>query len=106
LDKTINILSKRCAATVVFGVMHRNDNHRYKFIATSYEEIVKQYQRSINMSMGCMVLKFMEHYIYKYPEEWYQWKKYPALDMFTTSGIEVKVPSPIPLLEPSMGKAV
>ncbi len=105
LDKTVNILSKRCAATVVFGVMHRDDNHRYKFIATSWEEIAKQYQRSINMSVGAVVLKFMEHYIYKYPEGWYQWKKYPALDMFTTSGIEVEVTSSIPLLEPAMRKA-
>ena len=105
LDKTINILSKRCAATVVFGVMHRDDNHRYKFIATSYEKIAKRYQRSINMSKGAMVLKFMEHYIYKYPEEWYQWKKYPVLDMVATSSIEVEVTPSIPLLEPAMRKA-
>jgi len=105
LDKTINILSKRCAATVVFGVMHRDDNYRYKFIATSYEKIAKRYQRSINMSKGAMVLKFMEHYIYKYPEEWYQWKKYPLLDMVATSSIEVEVTPLIPLLEPAMRKA-
>jgi len=105
VDKTVNILSKRCGATVVFGVMHRDENHRYKFISTSYEEIATQLQRSVNMSMGAMVLKFMEHYIYKYPEEWYQWKKYPALDMFATSSVKVEVTPPIPLLEPAMRKA-
>jgi len=101
MDKTVNILSKRCGATVVFGVMHREDNHRYKFIVTSYEEIAKQWQRSINMSMGVMTLKFMEHYIYKYPEEWYQWKKYQELDVFAPSGTDVKTPASIPVLEPS-----
>jgi len=105
LDKTINILSKRCAATVVFGVMRRDHNHRYKFIATSYEEIATQFQRPITMSIGSVLLKFMEHYIYKYPEGWYQWKKYPALDRFATSIIEVEVTSSIPLLELSMRKA-
>jgi len=101
LDKTINILSKRCAATVVFGVMHRDSNHQYKFIATSYEEIAKQYQQSIDMSMGAMALKFMEHYIYKYPEEWYQWKKYKELDVFAPSGVDIKTPASVPVLKPS-----
>jgi hypothetical protein len=82
--------------------MHRDDNHRYKFIATSYEEIAKQYQRSINMPMGAMVLKLMEHYIYKYPEEWYQWKKYQGLDVFAPSGADVKIPASVPVLKPSL----
>ena len=103
LDKTINILSKRCAASVVFGVMHRDFRHRYKFIATSYEEMTKMYKRSKDMSIGAVVLKFMEHYIYKYPEGWYQWKKYPALDMFSSAGAEFTAPSAIPSLEPSFG---
>lgn len=76
LDKTINLLSKRCAAAIVFGVMHRNQQHRYKFIVTSWEEMAKRFQRSMDMSIGAVVLKFMENYIYKYPEEWYLWKKY------------------------------
>lgn len=104
LDKTINILSKRCGSAVVFGVMHRDYNHRYKFIATSWKEMAKRFQRSIDMSIGAVVLKVMENYIYKYPEGWYQWKKYPALDMFTTSVIRAEAPSSIPLLEPSLGK--
>jgi hypothetical protein len=43
----------------------------------------------------------MEHYIYKYPEGWYLWKKYQALDLFTPSGVDVKGPASIPVLEPS-----
>ena len=105
LDRTINILSKRCTAAIVFAVMHRDRNHRYKFIATSSEEMAKRFQRSIDMPIGAVILKFMEQYIYKYPEEWYQWKKYPALEAFSCSGVRTDTPTSIPLLGHSMGKA-
>ena len=101
LDKTINLLSKRCGAAIVFGVMHRNQQHRYRFIVSSWEEMTKRFQRSRDTSIGAVVLKFMEHYIYNYPEEWYLWKKYQALDLFTPSGVDVKGPAPIPVLKPS-----
>jgi KDO2-lipid IV(A) lauroyltransferase len=103
LDKTINILSKRYGAAVVFGVMHRVCRHRYKFIATSREEMEKNFQRSIDMSVGAVVLKFMERYIYKYPDGWYQWKKYAALELFSLSYTEIEAPASIPLLKPSLG---
>ena len=104
LDKTINILSKRCAAAIVFGVMHRGDRHRYRFVATSWEKMAQKYQRSMDMPIGAVILKYMERYIYKYPQEWYQWKKYPALDMFLHSGSEVRELPSIPVLEPALGK--
>ncbi|MFC1811602.1 lysophospholipid acyltransferase family protein [Thermodesulfobacteriota bacterium] len=103
IDRTINILSKRCAAAVVFGVIHRNCHHRYKFIATSLEEMAKRFQQPEEMSIGEVVLKFMEKYIYKHPEEWYQWKNYTALDMFSPSDIVTETPVSIPLLKPSLG---
>ena len=101
LDKTINLLSNRCGAAIVFGVMHRNHQHRYKFIVTSWEEMAKRFQRSKDMSIGAVVLKFMENYIYEYPEGWYQWKKYPILHSFAPSGTDAKAPVSIPVLEPS-----
>jgi len=101
LDKTIDLLSKRCTAAIVFGVMHRDQQHRYKFIVTSWEEMATRFQRSMDMSIGAVVLKFMEHYIYKYPEEWYLWKKYSTLNLFAPSGVDVKAPASIPVLEPS-----
>ena len=104
LDRTINILSKRCDAAIVFAVMHRDRNHRYKFIATSWEEMTKRFQRSTDMPIGAVILKFLEQYIYKYPEEWYQWKKYPALDTFLPPDTKEKVPASIPGLEPTFGK--
>ena len=102
LDKTINLLSKRCAAAIVFGVMHRNQQHRYKFILTSWEEMATRFQRSRDMSIGAVVLKLLEYYIYKYPEAWYLWKKYQTLDLFALSDADVKAPVSIPVLEPSV----
>ncbi|MBW2193641.1 MAG: lysophospholipid acyltransferase family protein [Deltaproteobacteria bacterium] len=105
MDRTINLLSKRCGAAVVFGVMHRDFGHRYTFIATSLEEMAKRFQRSQDMSIGAVVLKCMEDYIYKHPEGWYQWKKYPALNMFSPAGNDITMPSASPLLKPSLGTA-
>lgn len=103
LDRTIDIITRRCRAAVVFGVMHREYNHRYKFIATSQAEMAEKSQRYQDISIGALVLKFMEHYIYKYPEGWYQWKKYPALDMFAPADIGLEAQAALPLLEPSFG---
>jgi len=99
LDKTLNVLSKRAAVPLVFGVMHRDDGHRYKFIATSWERMSQQFQRSNRTTMGEVILKFMEHYIYIHPEEWYQWKKYPAIEAVQVSAAST------PLLEPSFSEA-
>ncbi|MEE8431685.1 MAG: hypothetical protein V3S16_10575 [Candidatus Desulfatibia sp.] len=104
LDRTIDIITRRCRAAVVFGVMHRDHNHRYNFIATSQEEMAKQSQRSQDMPIGALVLKFMEHYIYKHPEGWYQWKKYPVLDIFAPAGTGLEARPALPLPEPSLGK--
>jgi lauroyl/myristoyl acyltransferase len=105
LDRSLNIITKRCKATVVFGVMHRDLRNGYKFVATSWEKMSNQYQRSVDMPLGSVVLKFMEQYIYNHPQEWYQWKKYSALDEFSPADIEAEVRVPIPLPEHSLGAA-
>ena len=63
--------------------------------------MAQKYQRSTDMPIGAVLLKFMERYIYDHPEEWYQWKKYPALDMFTIPSIETNKEMSINILEPS-----
>ncbi len=100
LDRTLSILSKRCRAAVIFAVMHRDHRRRYKFIATSLEDLSRRFQRSNATPMGAVVLKFMEQYIYTFPEGWYQWKKYPALDVFSPNTFETKANSAFQLLEP------
>lgn len=64
--------------------------------------MANRFQRSTDMSVGAVVLKFMENYIYIHPEEWYQWKKYLALDLFAPSSDSAKVPSTPHVLEPSI----
>jgi KDO2-lipid IV(A) lauroyltransferase len=104
LDKTMNIISKRGGASVVFGIMHRDHNHRYKFISTSMEEIKKQFKQLTDASVGEIVLKYLEQYIYNHPAGWYQWKKYPSIKQIPSSGVMVEKPSYIPQLRPSFGK--
>ncbi|RZB30583.1 MAG: Kdo2-lipid IVA lauroyltransferase [Desulfobacteraceae bacterium Eth-SRB1] len=104
LDRTMNIISKRGGTSVVFGVMHRNYNHRYKFIGTSIEEIKKQFKQLTGASVGEIVLKYLEQYIYKHPEGWYQWKKYPAMKEIPSSGVIVEQPLYLPQLRPFLGR--
>lgn len=103
LDKTLNVLSKRAAVPVVFGIMHRGNNHRYKFIATSWESMSQQVQRSIHTSMGEVILKFMSQYIYIHPEEWYQWKKYPAIETVPAAALSIQTAPSVSFMEPSLG---
>ena len=104
LDKTINILLKRRDASIVFGIIHRDSNQRYKFFITSWEEMAKQFRCSVNMSIGEVVLKFLERYIYEYPEEWYQWNKFSdIMDVAVSTTRDSKKTSPS-LLQPVLGK--
>ncbi len=105
LDKTINVLLKRRDASIVFGIIHRDSNQRYKFVITSWEEMAKQFRRSVNMSIGEVVLKFLERYIYKCPEEWYQWKKYTKMKIPPSYDAKVEGSIPLSLLKHSLSKA-
>lgn len=103
LDRTINIISKKGGASIVFGFMHRNNNHRYEFISASMVEIKKQFKQLTDASVGEIVLKYLEQYIYKYPEGWYQWKKYPAIEQVPSSGTMAEKPSYLSQLRHSFG---
>ena len=78
-DKTIPALMKRAGATIVFGVIHRVTEDQYEFIANSWEDMAKGWGSYRSPSMGAVVLKWLERYIYQYPEEWYQWKKFAGI---------------------------
>ncbi|MBI5606832.1 MAG: hypothetical protein HY879_26170 [Deltaproteobacteria bacterium] len=79
LDKTINTLLKRGDTTLVFALMHRVDHHGYQFVAHSRDEILGAFEPSANRTVGELVLRYLEQYIYHHPEEWYQWKKVPEI---------------------------
>lgn len=100
LDRTINTLTKRAGAAVVFGVMHRKTNLQYCLIATSLEE---EFEPTA-ISMGEKVLNLLEEFIYKYPEEWYQWKKISKMKDFSFPlNDKNKSPSPFRSFEPFYG---
>jgi hypothetical protein len=65
----------------------------------------ENFQHTGNGSVGAAALKYLEQFIYKHPQEWYQWKKYLQIETLPWNDQEVeRVPS-IPLLDPSFGKA-
>jgi lauroyl/myristoyl acyltransferase len=104
LDRTIDILMKRVDASSIFGIMHRDNEYRYKFIAFSWEKMKKQAQQSINGSPGAVVLKLLEQYIYRYPEEWYLWKKYSMMESPLPYGMKVETKPSFSFLKPSLSK--
>ncbi len=104
LDKTIDVLLKRGECALVFGLMHRNNDHGYKFLATSSEQMATQFQHSGYPSIGAMVLKFLEKYIYKFPEEWYLWQKYSKIGTLPFHGVRFQDPESLSLLSPSLRK--
>ena len=94
LDRTIEILVRRGNASVVFGVMHRNEYREYNFGVRTLQEIVTELKKAGKLSLGEVVLKYREQTIYRYPEEWYQWKK--TLEMRALPGVSNPSDMPVP----------
>ncbi len=105
LDRTISILMRRAHASIVFGIVRRDSNCRYTFFLSSGEEMTRRLWSSARTSLGIAALKLLEQYIYKYPEEWYQWKKYASIITSPShSALIDRLPS-LRVLKPSLGKA-
>jgi KDO2-lipid IV(A) lauroyltransferase len=105
LDRTINILIKRAQASIVFGVMHRESASQYRLVLTPWEEMEKRILYRTRIPAGVAALKLLELYIYKYPEEWYQWKKYAAMKPLPLHGSRSDEFRSLQTLKPSLGKA-
>jgi lauroyl/myristoyl acyltransferase len=106
LDRTINIIQKRTGAEVVFGVIHRYNLSEYKFIMYSYEDMLEMFDGIPLSTVGETVLKVLEQFIYYYPEQWYQWKKYPELRYSSIIDTKVEKPISFPLFQPAFGKVL
>jgi lauroyl/myristoyl acyltransferase len=104
LDRTINILMKRARASIVFGIMHRESNSQYRLVVTPWEEMEKRLLYRTRIPVGVAALKLLELYIYKYPEEWYQWKKYAAIKISSLHGPSSNELKSLQTLKPSLGK--
>ncbi|MFC1867408.1 lysophospholipid acyltransferase family protein [Thermodesulfobacteriota bacterium] len=104
LDRTINIIQRRTGAEIVFGIIHRYNLNEYKLIMYSYEDMLKMLDKVSTSSIGETVLKVLEQFIYHYPEQWYQWKKYPDIKNSSSSGAKAGKSASLPFLQPAFGK--
>ena len=105
LDRTISILMKRAQAAIVFGIMHRESESQYRLVLTQWEEMEKRILYRPRIPVGVAALRLLELYIYKYPGEWYQWKKYAAMRHSPLHGSTTDEMKPLQTLKPSLGKA-
>ncbi len=102
-DRTIDIMGRRGGAAIVFALMQRTKPGGYRFMAKSLQEMARAFQTPTRFAVGELVLKVLEQYIYKHPEEWYQWKKYLDVEALPSDRIRADRPFTLPLLEPSFG---
>jgi lauroyl/myristoyl acyltransferase len=79
-DRTINLLARRTGCSVVFAMMHRTPERRYCFAAVNRQGAVHPLDSGRGLSIAEIGLKYVERFIYRYPQEWYLWKKFPAIE--------------------------
>jgi Kdo2-lipid IVA lauroyltransferase/acyltransferase len=72
-DSTIDVLSRRSGAPVVAAFLKRTSQGRYTLIL----EDVSVQRRPASSARDC--LGIWEKYVSRYPEQWYQWKKWSAM---------------------------
>lgn len=68
-DRMIEVLCKRTRAVLLFGLLHREGENRYKLLLHRVPD-------KGDASISVRTLKLLERYIYRYPDQWYEWKKY------------------------------
>ena len=88
VDKTINLIHRRTGAAIIFGILHRYSLRNYKFIIENYQDMILRLDKT-PFSIGEVVLKSFEKYIYSNPEEWYQWKNYAQMNTYPTRAFSV-----------------
>jgi len=103
-DRTLDIMGRRTGAEIVFALMQRFRPGEYRFMAKSLQEMTHAFQTTARFSIGELVLKVLEQYIYKHPEEWYQWEKYLDVEALPSDQIGADRPIALPWLEPSFSE--
>jgi lauroyl/myristoyl acyltransferase len=102
LDRTIDIIQRRTDAAIIFGIMHRFSLKRYSLIMKTYEDMLLTLGNRRKSSIGEMVLKSLEEFIYYFPDQWYQWKNYPAIETETMTNCRVENLIAPQYLEPAL----
>ncbi len=104
LDKTMNILLRRTKASILFGIMHRKQDFGYRFELADMREMVRRVVSIPSPSAGELLLKYLESYIYRYPEEWYQWRKYVQIETVPMPYDIMEKTGPAPWYSPSFSQ--
>ncbi|MCF8081271.1 MAG: lysophospholipid acyltransferase family protein [Desulfobacterales bacterium] len=81
-DRALNLLVRRACCPVIFCVMHRDPGFGYRFIARCMPET----EAASGAGAGAAGLKFIEALVYRYPHQWYQWPKFPAIQETAGAG--------------------
>ena len=107
VDKTINLIQRRSGAQVIFGLMHRVSLEKYSFVIQGHQEILGQGPLSVS-SVGAGLLKAFEHYLWQYPDRWYQWKKFSEFGVASKTALRPARSASLPALRtaPSSSRAV
>lgn len=100
VDRTLTTLQRRSGAEIVFGIVQRFDLNTYGLILETYRDILSHLP-TVPSSPAAALLKRLEHYIFAYPDEWYQWKLYAGLDVSAGKTGAGKAKRLAPVLEPS-----
>ncbi|MBW2063322.1 MAG: hypothetical protein JRJ03_00175 [Deltaproteobacteria bacterium] len=95
VDRTISIIQKRTRAEIIFGILHRYSIRKYRLIVRNWQDMVSV-MSDVPPSIGAVLLRYLERYIYSYPEEWYQWKNFAAIG--TPTPAYRKMPGAVPVL--------
>ena len=66
----------------------------------SYEDMLKMIGENSSSTIGETVLKVLEQFIYYYPEQWYQWKKYHEIKTAPSPDRKVAKPTSPLVLDP------
>ncbi|MDJ0783220.1 MAG: hypothetical protein QNJ22_14680 [Desulfosarcinaceae bacterium] len=68
-DRTLDILSERSKAALCFGIIQREK--------ASYALEIQPLEREADSFSACKASwKLLETYVYRYPEQWYQWPSF------------------------------
>jgi len=77
LDRTVELIQRRTGAALMLGLMERVGGGRYQL---AFEAPSEHLPAPTGLGPDAQLIKRVEHYIYSFPEQWYNWKDVGLLD--------------------------
>jgi len=60
---------------------------KYSFIIRNSQDVMEKGSVSVS-SIGAGLLKVFEHYVWHYPDRWYQWKKFSEFGVSSETSLQ------------------